>query len=57
MTTVRRALVHPVTPAVAALALSAATLLAVLPARPLALTVLVWTLLGVTAGYSISGSV
>ncbi|MFI7604558.1 hypothetical protein ACIBTV_05480 [Micromonospora sp. NPDC049366] len=57
MTTVRRALVHPVTPAVAALALSAAALLAAVPARPLALTVLVWTLLGVTAGYSISGSV
>jgi hypothetical protein len=57
MTTTRRALAHPVTPAVAALVLGVAALVAALPARPLALTVLVWTLLGVTAGYSISGSV
>jgi len=49
--------VHPVAPAVATLFLSVATAAAVFPGRSLVLTVLVWTLLGVTAGYSISGSV
>lgn len=57
MTAIKGAFVHPVAPAVVALFLSVATVAAVVPGRSLALIVLVWTLLGVTAGYSISGSV
>ncbi|MFI5915749.1 hypothetical protein [Dactylosporangium sp. NPDC051541] len=47
---------HPTGPAVALLA-AAAALLAATPLLPLAVPLLAWTLLGVTAGYSISGSV
>ena len=57
MTPIKNSLVHPVAPAVIALVLSVLTAVAVAPGRSLALIVLVWTLLGVTAGYSISGSV
>jgi hypothetical protein len=53
--TVRRAVAHPVAPAVVVLCASAAAL-AALPGWSPVGVVLSWTLLGVSAGYSISGS-
>lgn len=55
-TALRRVVVHPIVPAgaAAAVALAVAT---IAPVLPLVALVLAWTLLGVTAGYSISGSV
>ncbi len=46
---------HPITPAIGGLVGSAVLVLA-LPALPLPAATLAWVVLGVAAGYSISGS-
>jgi hypothetical protein len=52
---IRRLVHHPTVPAYVAVAACAATVAATAAGR--SLPVLVWVLLGITAGYSISGSV